>query len=133
VGRSYTAAMGLKGGKVALTVTVQNDAYPDDTEFEVMGLGLFTNGESREVTEDQEKLFVSMNQAAVEETIGENENVAISGATTIENMDEVLGTDVSDTIPAPEVEAPPEETPAAPDEPPVGNVEVINPPEGGVN
>jgi hypothetical protein len=123
--------MGLKGGKVALTVTVQNDAYPDDTEFEVMGLGLFTNGESREVTEEQEKVFVSMHQAPVEEQIGENENVAISGTTTIGNLDEVLGTDISDTIPV-DVETgteAPEEPPA--EEPALEETQIINPPDMG--
>lgn len=84
---------------MALTVKVENDAYSGDTIFEIVGLGAFTNGEEREVTEQQEKAFVSMYQAPAEETIGEDGNVTVSGSSSIENMEEVLGTDISDTIP----------------------------------
>lgn len=97
---------------MALTVKVQNDAYPADTTFEIVGLGEFTNGEEREVSEGQEKVFVSMNQMPVEEKVGEDANVSISGSTSIENIDEVLGVDISDTVPAPTFEEEEEEAPA---------------------
>jgi hypothetical protein len=129
--------LGLKGGKVALTVTVANDAFPDDTKFEVVGLGEFTNGEAREVTEEQEKVFVSMYQMPVEEKVGESGNVDISGTTSIENMDEVLGVDISDTMPVDVgtgTEAPEEPTTEEPPpDPGAGETEIINPPEGGGN
>jgi hypothetical protein len=89
---------------LALEITVSNDMYPEDHTFEVMGLGEFTNGESRELTEDQEKSFVSLYQMSVADRVGENESVAVSGSSAIENMDDVLGVDISDT-PAPPEEA----------------------------
>jgi hypothetical protein len=87
---------------VAFSVTVQNDAYPDDQTFEVIGLGEFTNGQARDVTEEEERAFVSANQKPVDEAIGENQSVSVSGSTTIDNMDEVLGVDISDTPASPE-------------------------------
>jgi hypothetical protein len=122
---------------VPLSVTVANDAFPDDTKFEIVGLGEFTNGEAREVTEEQEKVFVSMYQMPVEEKVGESENVDISGTTTIENMDDVLGVDISDTIPVDvgtgteTPEAPTETTEEPLPDPGAGETEIINPPEGG--
>lgn len=89
---------------MALSVKVQNDAYPADTEFEIMGLGVFTNGQEREVTEDQERAFVSMNQKSVEDALGQGDSVSFSGSSAIENIDDVLGRNISDTLAIPEPE-----------------------------
>jgi hypothetical protein len=90
---------------MALSVTVSNDQYPDDQEFEIVGLGAFKNGEAREITEEQEKTFVSLYQMAATDKLGEQDAVTVSGDSTIENIDEVLGVDVSDTPPPPDLEA----------------------------
>lgn len=91
---------------MALSIKVQNDTYPDDVVFEVVGLGAFTNGEQRELTEDQERAYVSMYQMPVTEGIGENANVAVSGSPVVENIEDVVGRNVSDTV---AVEVPNEE------------------------
>jgi hypothetical protein len=100
---------------VTINIKVGNDVYPDDYVFEVIGLGAFTNGEERELSEDEERSFVSMYQMPVIERIGENANVSVSGSPTVENLDDVLGRNVSDTVAVEqpvneEVEAPQEET-----------------------
>lgn len=42
-------------------VTVTNDAFPKEAEFEIRGLGLFTNGKPKEVTAEQEAAYAEIN------------------------------------------------------------------------
>jgi len=90
---------------MAYEVTVSNDQFPEGHEFEVVGLGLFKNGEAREVTEDQEKQFVSLYGMSVADRVGEQDSVQISGSPIVENIDDVLGVDVSDRPEPPDLEA----------------------------
>ena len=90
---------------MALTVTVKDDTFPDDHVFEIVGLGAFVNGEATEVPEDAEQRFVSFHQKPVEDVIGQSDVVSVSGTTAIENMDDVLGVDISDTPAPPDLEA----------------------------
>lgn len=88
-----------------ISVTVSNEQAPADREFEIVGLGAFRNGETREITEEQERAFISIYQMSVADAIGEQDAVKISGTSTVDNVDDVLGVDVSDTLPPPDLEA----------------------------
>jgi hypothetical protein len=90
---------------MAISVTVSNEQAPADREFEIVGLGAFKNGETREITEEQERAFVSLYQMSVADAIGEQDAVKVSGTSTLDNIDDVLGVDVSDTLPPPDLEA----------------------------
>src|SRR4051794_40127214 len=90
---------------MAISVTVSNEQAPEDRVFEIVGLGAFTNGETREITEEQERAFISLYQMSVADAIGEQDAVKVSGTSTIDNIDDVLGVDVSDSMPPPDLEA----------------------------
>lgn len=81
---------------MALEVTVDHPDYPDGTEFGIVGLGVFKNGEAREVTEDEERAFVSFNQAKLGDMLEGNELVTYSGSPLITNVEDIIGKDVSD-------------------------------------
>ena len=66
---------------MALTVTVLNEAFPKDHEFAIHGLGLFKNGESREVTEEEEIAFMVFHRQAVRDAFEGTEDVEIKGTT----------------------------------------------------
>jgi hypothetical protein len=62
-----------------LTVTHAN--APSDAEFAIAGLGLFTNGESRDVTEEQQEAFFAINGYKVEEI--KSEYIKLGGKATL--------------------------------------------------
>jgi hypothetical protein len=64
---------------MALKVTVTNSDFPDDHEFEVRGLGLFTNGKSRSVTEEEEAAYVALNGVSVRDGTKESEYLKVEG------------------------------------------------------
>ena len=92
---------------MALEVEVNFPDLPKGTEMDLGGL-LVKNGEKTSVDEDQELAFVSRNQQALKEKVGENEYVKVTGSpkygpAAVEKM-----------FPAPVV--PPEEAPEAEEE-----------------
>lgn len=68
---------------MSLKVTVTNDDFPKDHEFEIRGLGLFTNGKSRAVTEEEEAAFVAEHGEGVREKLKGSENVKVEGTTEV--------------------------------------------------
>lgn len=90
---------------MALEVTVNDGNFPDGHELEIVGLGAFKNGEATEIPEDAEMRFVAMHQKPVDEVIGTSDVVSVSGSSSIQNMDDVLGKDISDTPAPPDLEA----------------------------
>lgn len=79
---------------MALTVKVTNPAFPDDTEFTIMGLGAFQNGEEREVTKEEEQAYVDATGHTVRDGLADT------------NMFEVKGTATAKVPDAPEEETP---------------------------
>jgi hypothetical protein len=73
---------------MALTMTYHNPAYPDDYEFGVEGLGLFKNGESREITEEQEQAFVTSGRMLVSDAFENNEMFTVEGEPTVSEVPE---------------------------------------------
>jgi hypothetical protein len=69
----------VKEGGMALKVTVTNSDFPEDYEFEVRGLGLFTNGKSRSVTEDEEAAYIGLNGVSVRDGTKGSENIKVEG------------------------------------------------------
>jgi hypothetical protein len=68
-----------------MKLTVTHEAAPADAEFAIAGLGLFKNGESRDVTEEQEQAFESINGYPVDEI--KAEYVKIGGKATLKAAD----------------------------------------------
>jgi len=68
-----------------MKLTVTHKAAPDDAEFAIAGLGLFKNGESREVTEEQADAFESINGYPVDEIA--SEYIKIGGKVTLKATD----------------------------------------------
>jgi hypothetical protein len=81
---------------MALKLTYDNPSYPKDEEIEVHGLGLVKNGRSVELTEDQEKSFVSVYGESVRDATKDDENVKVEGTA-------LLGAKEVTSLTAPEV------------------------------
>lgn len=64
---------------MARKVTVTNDAFPKEAEFEIRGLGLFTNGKPKEVTAEQEAAFESIQGKKLDESA---EYIKVEGSST---------------------------------------------------
>lgn len=62
-----------------LEITVKNDDFPKDYEFDIRGLGLFKNGESREVTAEQEAAFVSITGNTIRDSIAGSSTISAKG------------------------------------------------------
>jgi len=68
-----------------MKLTVTHKAAPDDAEFAIAGLGLFVNGEGREVTEEQQDAFYAINGYPVDEIA--SEYIKIGGKVTLKPTD----------------------------------------------
>lgn len=79
-----------------LTVTLDHPDYPDDFEMGIVGLGLFKNREGREVTEEQEKAFVSFYRMEAKEKLEQSDMITVSGTAAVTDLEDVLGVDISD-------------------------------------
>lgn len=80
---------------MALTLTVDHPDFPEGTVFGIQGLGLFNNGESREVTEAEEISFASYYQMDPKEKLSQSALLTVEGDSTIENLDDILGKEIS--------------------------------------
>jgi hypothetical protein len=76
------------GGDMTLTLTYHNPDFPDDYEFGVEGLGQFKNGESREVSEEQEQAFVTANRMLVKDALEGNELFKVEGEAIVSEVPE---------------------------------------------
>ena len=72
---------------MSLEVTVKNDQFPDDYEFDVRGLGLFKNGETRTVSDEEEAAFLAVHGRTVREAAGNSATVSVKGRATVKNED----------------------------------------------
>ncbi len=82
---------------MALSITVNHPDYPDGMEFGIQGLGLFKNGEARDVTEDEERAFISYAQTAPKERLEQSAFLDVSGSAIITDLEGVIGKDVTST------------------------------------
>lgn len=67
---------------MALTVKVDHPDFPADTELAIEGLGVFKNGEEREVTDEQEQAFVNARGMHVRQGTENDPFVSVSGTST---------------------------------------------------
>jgi hypothetical protein len=77
---------------MALKVTVENAAFPKDHEFEVRGLGLFVNGKTRTITEEEEQTFVSLNGESVKDATKDSEYIKVEGTSEVKVSEVVVET-----------------------------------------
>jgi hypothetical protein len=100
---------------VSYTLKFEHPEFPPDSEFSINELGLFLNGQEREISEDEERLFVGVHGITIEDALQGNAVVAVSVG------DATLTTDDLNTLIPPEVNAEeevvPPDAPVAPDAP----------------
>lgn len=84
---------------MGLTVTYEHPDFEDGHEFAINGLGILKNGEATEISDAQERTFVSVHQTSVEDALKGNGAFTVSGNSSVKDSDleSILGVDVSDT------------------------------------
>ncbi len=80
---------------MALTVKVDHPDFPEGTEFGIQGLGLFKNGESREVTEEEELSFASLYQMGAKDKLEQSKAITVDGSPIITDLEDILGKEIS--------------------------------------
>lgn len=81
-----------------MKLTYENPNFPPGYRFGIAGIGYIANGESREITEDQEQSFVSLFGKTLQDTFEGSSVIALEGTANITDVSEFVGTDVSDTV-----------------------------------
>ncbi len=76
---------------MAITVSVNNPAFPEGTELGVDHLGIVPNGGSLEVSEENESRFVAVKGMTVEDAFKGSGVVKVSGSSSVENAEELIG------------------------------------------
>lgn len=84
---------------MGLTVTYEHPDFEDGHEFAVEGLGVLKNGEATEISDAQERMFISAHQTSVEDALKGNNAFTVTGTASVKDSDleSILGVDVSDT------------------------------------
>lgn len=62
-----------------LRAKIQHPDFPEGYEFSVEGLGIFKNGEEREVTAEQEQSFVNVRRSHVKDALKDHPHLSVSG------------------------------------------------------
>lgn len=89
---------------MAHTVTYTNEAFPDDHEFEIRGLGVLVNGVPTVIDKDAEQRFILETRTTLDEALADNGSVNLSGTTEFSGgVVEVLGVDPDEISDAPEL------------------------------
>jgi len=68
---------------MALKVTVTNPDLPKETLLAINGLGLFENGKSRELTEEEEQAYVAQTGMSVKDGTHGDANIKVEGTATV--------------------------------------------------
>lgn len=84
-----------------LTVKYEHPDFPTDQEFDIAGIGVVTNGEEKELTNEEEIAFITSRRLTVRDGFEDDERMTISGTTSVQNgVEGALGVDpetISDT------------------------------------
>lgn len=84
-------------------VTYTNEAFPDDHEFEIRGLGVLTNGVPLTIDKETEQRFITETRTTLDAALGDNSSVNLSGTTEFNGgVKEVLGIDLDEISDTPE-------------------------------
>jgi hypothetical protein len=65
---------------MALKVTYNHPHFDKGHEFSLVGVGIFKNGESRALTEDEERAFLQTQGIPIKEALSGNENFKVEGS-----------------------------------------------------
>jgi hypothetical protein len=65
---------------MALSVKIDNPAYPKGHMFYINGLGGFENGKEREITSEQEEAYKQETGMTVRQGIKKSDTVSVSGS-----------------------------------------------------
>lgn len=75
---------------MAYSLKFEHPHFPEDKEFSIDFIGMVKNGESIEVSEDQERLFIASNGRTIEDAFKGNASIEVSGSSSL-SSDEVKG------------------------------------------
>jgi hypothetical protein len=81
MGSSVAATVQIRESNVPLEVTYWNPNFPDGKVFSVVGLGSFKNGETVELSAEQERRFLEITGRRVREGLGDD--FVVSGTSSI--------------------------------------------------
>ena len=59
--------------------------FPEGHEFGISGLGVFKNGETREISEDEERFFVAHRGMTLEDAFGNSATSELTGSSSLSN------------------------------------------------
>lgn len=68
---------------MSLKVTFKHPDFPSEAEFDVIGLGLFKNGQAKTLSEEEEAMFVSLNGESVRDRLKGNEMFKVEGTSEV--------------------------------------------------
>lgn len=68
---------------MALKVTLNDSAWPKDTEISVLGLGFFINGKSRDITSEEEETFFHSRGMTVRDALEGSDSFKVEGTSTV--------------------------------------------------
>jgi len=94
---------------VPLSVTVTVPDFPDDYEFGVNGMGVFTNGQARELSQDEEMGYYNEYGQSVKNGTADTPSIKVSGTALVKDADLPELPQFTPT----ETEIPPQEAPPA--------------------
>lgn len=89
---------------MAYTVKYTHEAFPDDREFDIRGLGLLKNGESVTVDEELERNFILVNRRTIEDAFGDDDHFEVSGTSEVSGgIKDVLGIELDEISDTPDI------------------------------
>lgn len=103
---------------MALSVKIEHPAYPEGYEFGVEGLGTLKNGETKEITEEQEQTYVDTYGRGMKDAFSEAQFITMEGEPTVEapEMPEEEGQGEEEAVPTEEESSGTEEQEGSPEE-----------------
>lgn len=78
---------------MTVTVLIDDPAHEPGTEVYVSGLPLMKNGESYELTDEEEASFVAQRMMTIDNAFVGSQNISVSGTPKIKDVAEYLGVD----------------------------------------
>ena len=69
---------------MSLTLKYNNPAYPEGAVLGIAGLGEVKNGESKELTEEEERTFLSMRGVGIKQAMEGDEMASVEGEPSVE-------------------------------------------------
>lgn len=79
-----------------LTLTHEHPDFPDDYEFYYNGIGVVKNGETLDISEEQERAFISFYGKTISEAFYGSDVATLGGTAAITDTSEIFPSEISD-------------------------------------